>query len=460
MPQSSTAPPASNPITAAAAWNLQYRYQAQLTAHDQLASSITYNTNLAAGTGGSGGGAALGLADTDTRYTLFQALARFNATWPVLMPYLADLSASDDPTWVAAAGVFAQLVSEVVTNTTWSPPPEGLMLARSLQSVTDPYTIIDTPQNAGPERLITLAWADHESSFDGATLSVVAVNPAGVPYPNQQPGTVPDGITDLYTPDPALVNDWVSHRVEVDGLNVLAAENALAGVQVERNVIRMSSGATEYRAKDEFIYRTPLVRPTTPVTPFVDYVQPIDVASLPNQGISQGCPTTTTPAGIPGLCQRIYTMMYDLLADEPTTTLLNARARAAVRAGMASREALAAAGDAGAARRVKVSCGFQYPVQSAGGVTSANPVSPLVPVSLARSFVIDGTDPAQLNDFSGLFATAVAQWASDNQVTLGPTAQSGSRFVFDITLYAELSGVNTPVLRLRTLQLALADIAV
>jgi hypothetical protein len=99
-------------------------------------------------------------------------------------------------------------------------------------------------------------------------------------------------------------------------------------------------------------------------------------------------------------------------------------------------------------------------VQSAGGVTSANPVSPLVPVSLARSFVIDGTDPAQLNDFSGLFATAVAQWASDNQVTLGPTAQSGSRFVFDITLYAELSGVNTPVLRLRTLQLALADIAV
>jgi hypothetical protein len=93
-------------------------------------------------------------------------------------------------------------------------------------------------------------------------------------------------------------------------------------------------------------------------------------------------------------------------------------------------------------------------------VVSANPVSPLVPVVLARSFMIDGTVPAQLGDFSGVYATAVAGWAADNQVTLGPAAQAGARLVFDVTLYAQISGLNTPVLRLRSLQLALTDIAV
>ena len=62
--------------------------------------------------------------------------------------------------------------------------------------------------------------------------------------------------------------------------------------------------------------------------------------------------------------------------------------------------------------------------------------------------------------FSGVFATALASWAAGNSVTLGPTAQAGAQFVFDITLYAQISGLNTPVLRLRTLQLALSDIAV
>ncbi|HET7234001.1 MAG TPA: hypothetical protein VFJ16_28575 [Longimicrobium sp.] len=451
---------AQNPITAAAAWYLQYQYQAQLTARDQLASSVTYNTNLSAGSGGSGGMNAMALAEAETLYTLFEALARFSATWPVLMPVLGNL---DDPNWAAAAGVFAGLVNEVVRNTTWTPPPppppQTLMLARSLASVTDPYTIIDRVQNSGPQRLITLTWNEQESSFPSATLSIVAVDPAGVEYPNQVPGTIPGGITDLYTPVPELVNDWVSHRVEVDGLNVLAAENALAGVQVERNVIRMGAGGNEYVAKGEFIYRTPLVRATQPVTPFVDYPDPIDVASLPLQG--GDCPTATTPPGIPGLCQRIYAMMYALLADEPTSNLLAAQARARANEARArANKAGAQADEAGAPRRVKVSCGFRYPVSSAGGVVSANPVSPVVPVSLARSFVIDGTRAAQLSDFSGLFATAIAQWAADNQVTLGPAAQGGSQFVFDITLYAQISGVNTPVLRLRTLWLALTAIAV
>ncbi|HEU4885759.1 MAG TPA: hypothetical protein VFT45_26220 [Longimicrobium sp.] len=439
--------PGNNPLTAAAAWHLLYRYQVQLTPHDRIASAITYNTNLTTSPSGGGGQNSTLLTADEQLWTLFQSLARFSATYAVLQPVLADLS-EGNTYWAGAAQSFASLVQGVVTNTTWNPLPT-LMAARALANVTDSYTITDVAQGPG-QQLITLTWAERESSFDGASLSIVAISPqTGEAYPNQRAGTVPNGITDAYSPQPPLVDDWVIHQVEVDGLNVLAAENALSGVQVQRNVITMESGGTAYTAQAEFIYNTPMVRATQPITPFVDNADPINVATLPNQGIGTGCPTTTTPPGIPGLCQRIYTLMYDLLVDDAGEQLVAAQ----LLAGMAE--------DDGAPRRVKVACSYQYRVAAAGGVpTSLNPVSPLVPVVLARSFVIDGTQPDQLSGFSGAFATAAAGWAADNGVTLGTGAQAGSQFVFDITLYAQISGLNTPVLRLRNLQLALADIKV
>jgi hypothetical protein len=190
---------------------------------------------------------------------------------------------------------------------------------------------------------------------------------------------------------------------------------------------------------------TPIVSATQPITPFVDNLTPIDVATLPNQGIGGGCPQAPPP-GVNSLCQRIYTLMYDLLADNVTLASLSG---ARLSAGL----------DDQAPRRMKMACSFQYPVRSAGGVVSANPVSPLVPVVLARSFLIDGSDPAQLSELSGFYAQAVAGWAASNDIKFGGDAQSGAQLVFDITLYAELSGLNTPVLRLRTLQLKTADVA-
>ncbi|WP_420130415.1 hypothetical protein [Longimicrobium sp.] len=434
--------PSGNPLVDAAAWHLLYQYQTQLTVHDQITTAITYNTNLSASGGGGGDQSSLkGLADPVTYYTLFESLARFSATFAVISPVLTDLTNAN---WQAAATVFGGLVQDVVRNTTWTPLPSAMFMASRLATVTDSYTVVEVPQSTSGDdttSLITLTWAEYESSFAGASLSIVAVSPqTGQPYPGQTPGTVTDGITTLYT---APTSDWVIHQLEVDGLNVLAAENALTGVQVQRNLIVMGA----YAAKDEYVYNTPMVRATQPVTPFVDNDAPIDVAKLPNQGVGTGCPTTTTPPGIPGLCARIYTLMYDLLVADAGESLARAHA-------------LAGMDDAGAPRRVKVSCGFQYPVASASGLPSANPVMPLVPVALARSFVIDGTQPDQLSDFSGAFATAAAQWAESNAVTLGSQAQTGARFVFDITLYAQISGLNTPVLRLRNLQLALTDIAV
>lgn len=438
-----------NPLTAAAAWHYTYRYQAQLTAHDRLINRITYNTDLSATGGGSQAANKMTDAEGDQFYSLFEALARFNATYAVLQPILSDLGNAN---WAEAAASFSSLVTGVVTNTTWNPLPAALALTR-LEEITDRYDITDklvsTSANAST-RIITLTWSPDqgESSFTDAKLSIEAIGLDGKPYPNQVTGTIENGITDTYVPDPPLVDNWIIHQLDVDNLNVLAAENALTGAQVERNLIEMNSpdGST-WTSQAEFIYMTPNVRPTQPFTPFVDNNEPIDIAALPNQGISTGCPPVSTTQGEPGLCQRIYTMLYDLLGDPDVLASLH--------------EAMNSdTGTESAERRVKLSCGFQYPMaETSGGTGGPKQINPLYPVVLARTFLVDGAQTGQLNDLALLLAEQIETWSTDN-VTFGTDAQpAGGKFIFDITLYAQLSGLNTPVLRLRNLQLELKDIS-
>jgi hypothetical protein len=430
----------TNPLTAAAAWHYAYSYQAQLTVHDQIVTAITYNTNL---NSSSGTNALAANAEADEQlYTLFQALARFTAAYAVLQPVLNDLTRSN---WKDAANAFASLVTEVVSNTDWNPvPPNALAFGSQLTYVTDSYDVTDLPQQGDQQQLITLTWTPEqgESSWPNATLSVVAMGTDGNVLPGKE-GAITDGITYLYTPPAASTDDWVIHQIEVDSLNVLMAENALSSVQIERNLIELKApDQTVWESQTEFIYMTPVVSSSQPVTPFVDNSTPVNVAQLPNQGASSACPPSPS-----SLCQRIYTMMSDLLGDqEHVSALLAAKAQANQ--------------DDTALRRVKVACSYQYPFTAAGGgVIDPEPISPLVPVALARSFEIDGNQPGQLNEFAALYTEAIKTWSGLNGVTFGPNSQpAGAQLVFDITLYAQLSGLNTPVLRLRSLQLKLTDI--
>jgi hypothetical protein len=426
-----------NPLIEAAAWHYLAQYQAYLTEHDQVLGQITYNTNLNAAQ--SKNADTLLLGDNEA-YTLFQSLARFTAAYAVLQPILTTPA---DPNWAAAATAFSTLVDTVVNNIDWN-PPTAKALGGTLQNITDNYIVTDLP--SGSQRQITLTWAPQqgESSFGDVTLSIEAIGPDGSPYPNQTPGTVPNGITDTYNPVPPLPDPWVTHRLEVDSLNVLSAENALIGIQIERNLIKVPSGGTDYTPNNEFVYLTPLVRPSQPVTPFVDNSEPIDVIALPNQGASTGC-GSTSPAV---LCQRVYTILNDLIGDTTqVSSLVAARTRSLLES---------AYQDTTAIRRVKMACGFQYPVTPVNGKA---PITPRIPVVLARSFEIDGSQPSQISEFASLYSAAIQTWSANNQVTFGTNAApAGGQFIFDITLYAQLSGLNTPVLRLRNLQLDLTDI--
>jgi hypothetical protein len=425
----------SNPFIEAAAWHYIYEYQAQLTAHDQLLTTVTYNTDLSA----SGTGQPGPLADSDQAFTLFQALARFSAAFTVLQPVLQDLKNSN---WARAIGDFAELVTAVVNNTTWN--DVSMAAVARLANVVDRYTVTDLAQENSNERLITLTWdaAQGESHFAGVQLAIWALDPNGNRYRNQQQGTIDLGITDRYDPVPPIDGDWVTHQVVVKSLSVLVEENALAGMQIERNVISLPGpGDKTWQTMAEFIYKTPLVRPSQPVTPFVDSDQPIDVAQLPGQGQATGC-GSTSPAN---LCQRIYTMMSDLLTDPDQLPVLR---QAQMAAGMSD----------DVVRSVQVACNLRYPLAEGSGATA---IEVDVPILFARSFSIDVTQPEPLNAFASAFAGAIEGWSTPNGVSFGSNAQpAGGMLVFDVTLYAELSSVNTPVLRLRNVQLKLPDVEV
>ncbi|QAY75870.1 hypothetical protein [Sphingosinicella sp. BN140058] len=430
----------ANPIAAHSQWDYSYVYQAFLAAQDRINSAITYNTDLSVAAPPSN--RAVGAGGGITVFDLFGALARANAVIDAIRPVL---QVPTDPNWKDAVQALADSVVEVTANSTWNPLPSALATA-PLTQVTDSYVITDAGE--GTTQTIMLTWpaAQGESSFAGVSLSLSALDPASAtlqPYPGQT-STTSSTALQVVVPNAPLGRLGVVQQVTANDLNVLAAENALAAVQVERNLISLEGAdQQEWEVVPKFIYKTAQVRPSQPVTPFIDVVAPIDVATLPNLGTGPSCPSATAAS----LCQRVYTILANLLADpEQSTALL---------------EAYQAAGaTAGASRRMKMSCALRFPLAAVSGTDfDATSPSPLVPVVMARSFDIDGGDPAQLGDFASLFAQAIDAWATQNAIIYGSQSEPpGAKLVFDATLYAALSGVDTPVLRFTSLELALTDI--
>ncbi len=428
-------PPSANPLADESVWDYVFTYQAMLAAQDQINSAITYNTDLRPPPARN----KLAL-DASVNYSLFQALARFSAVYGRIQGILPTLT---DPNWGAAIGAFADSVGEVVGNTNWMFVPH-LTAGEGLVKVTDSY-VITQQQTDQTTRLITLQWpaAQGQSHFQNVTLSVLALDPTSADFPNlasafPEQGSVsqpPANSSEFQVKDAPPDGLGAAHRVEVHGLNVLAAENTIAAIQIERNLITLNGpGGTPYQVVSEFVYTTAQVRPTQPVTPYIDNVPPpyINVASL-----GQGSPAP--------LSLHVLTVMTDLLADPvQSVSLLKAHEAAGV--------------TSGTTRRVKVACSYQFPIPAVAGGADTS-INPLIPVVLARSFDIDGHDPAQLGDFAALFADAIAGWAKDNAIVFGANAvPAGASLVFDITLYAGLSGGNVPVLRFDNLQLNLTDI--
>jgi hypothetical protein len=407
-------------LQAAAQWVYSLRYQAQLFAQDQLGAYITWNTVVPSTAAQL---QSQGLTGEQTIYTLFQALCRFSAAYPILQPMLVpgNQYLSD------AASTFAQLVADVVNNSDWNPPPQADDLGAALEAITDAYVVDDQAQS-GNARQITLTWTSQQSSMPGGTVSIVGVAPDGTVYPGQQSTPIQDGLQDAYTANPPIQDSYVSHLLTVQGIDVLTAENARAAVQVERNLITLD-GAT---VQAEFVYMTPYVEAPQPVTPFLDNQAPINMATL--LGVAPGTACSSTSQA--NLCQRLNTLLMNLLT-------------------------ISSGSGSSSYHRLKLACSFAYPLTSAAGMpAAANPLTPLIPVVFARSFdILDSEMADQVGAFSAQFASAIEAWTSANAITFGgASVPAGGQLIFDVTLFAQLSGNSKPLLRLRNLQLALTDI--
>ncbi|MGA1797287.1 hypothetical protein VH567_00730 [Sphingomonas sp. 4RDLI-65] len=440
----SAASQAANPIAAHAQWDYGYTYQAFLAAQDRIGTTVTYNTDLSATRSGPPSLRATG----DTIYTLFEALARATAVIDAVRPVLQTPAAAN---WTDAVAAFAQSVAEVAANSDWNPSTVVATRVLALTRITDSYVVTDAvdtdPADPAATQTITLAWTSEqgESSYSGVTLALTALDPAATlqPYPGQTSTTSATALV-VTVPNAPIAPLGVVQQIAVQALNVLAAENALASVQVERNLITLTaSDQSPWQVVPAFVYKTAQVRPSQPVTPFIDVATAVDIASLPNLGSGAACSSASGSS----LCQRIYTLMVNLLADPDQAAALRGAYRAA-----------GAAPDA--RRRMTMGCAFRFPMPAVSRTAyDTSSLRPLVPIVLARSFDIDGQDPAQLGDFATLFAQAIDQWASANAVAYGSGSEpAGAQLVFDTTLYAALSGVDTPVLRFTALTLALTDI--
>jgi len=246
-------------------------------------------------------------------------------------------------------------------------------------------------------------------------------------------GTTADGCQKV-TYEAPISETFVTHQIEVDCLSVLLTENALAGVQLARNAELLGA-----EPQGEFIYKTPLVRFTQPVTPFIDNATPVDV---PNQVQKPDPPT---------LANWIDALLEKLLADAGD---LKAIAALFKTGGLGTGEGAPA--DEAITRRLKMETRFAYPLPSVAGGSEDSPFAPRVPVVLARSFEIQVNDGGTaIQTFSDEYAAGIEAWTTARGIVLGTDDPPGVRLAFDVTLYGQLSKTEIPVLRLRDLRLPL-----
>ena len=325
----------------ATSWHLDYQYQARLTVHDQIWTTVRYNTDLSA-SGGSSLDAALG----EERYTLFQALARFIAVYGVIGPQILDLQPSTPPDVVRA---FAAAVATVASNSDWT--EEAAALRVGLTTVEDEFVVTDVVESeSGGMATRKITMCPGTSIVYEALVQIEPFNPAAQPTgaraarPIAARSSDTDGCQTVIYEAPAS-ETFVTHQIEVDCLSVLVTENALAGVQLARNAELLGA-----KPQKEYIYRTPLVRFTQPVTPFIDNATPVDV---PSQVQRPNPPTLAN--WIDALLEKLLANTGDL---EAVAALLD-MGRIATASGAPANEAIY--------RRLKMETRFAYPLATVGG---------------------------------------------------------------------------------------------
>lgn len=427
-------------------WIYTSTYQARLSAADEITLNLIYNTG---GTTQTADTIKTG-NDTKVTYTLFEALMRFQSGYQILQPQMSPIT-KDTPIDVLTA--FAALVTQLANNSDWVPKAEMVMGSNEPLYTLEQDLVTDRKNDNNDERLITLTpdpLALPPNPWIGDKC-ITALDPATMkPYQGEDESCSTSGqkvVTHSYTPVPPLNSNFVTHQVRVKGLTTLLYENGNSGIGVRRNA-SLYPDDTVF-SNPEFIYQTPIVALTNPLTPFVD--NPTTVAIFPTV-VSQpqldlGDYIRLTLEAMMGLTE---TKPELLTQSEGTASPAN--------------------------RRLKIDARYGFPIGSPSESSGeADYFLPLYPVLLVRSFdlPVDGLQEAlkkwvgQSGD-SGTYgikpyAAVLAEGLQNLGLQVGQPSSpdappAGAILVLDVTLYSQLnSGSNQlPLLRLSDLRLQLS----
>jgi hypothetical protein len=432
-------------------WIYTSTYQARLSAADEITLNLIYNT------GGSTQSANMLNAaegDTEKTYTLFEALTRFQSGYEILQPQMSPIT---ENTPVDVLTAFATLVTQLANNSDWLPQTDLLGGGSGTPAFTlEQDVVTDRKNENGDERLITLTpdpLAEPPNPWVGDKC-ITALDPATMkPYLDEAESCSASGekiVTHTYTPVPPLTSNFVTHQVKVKGLTTLLYENGNSGIGVRRNASLYPDD--KVFSNPEFIYQTPIVALTNPLTPFVDNPTPVEIypTVVSQTNLDLGDYIRLTLEAMMGISEADTGLLTE---NEGTTALAN--------------------------RRLKIDARYGFPIGSPSGTGSETDYFlPLYPAVLVRSFdlPVDGLQDAlkqwvgQSGDpgVNGVkpYAAVLADWLQNSGLPLGQPASpdappQGAILVFDVTLYSQLnSGANQlPLLRLSDLRLQLSVVA-
>jgi len=189
------------------------------------------------------------------------------------------------------------------------------------------------------------------------------------------------------------------------GFDVLAHENAWAGVKLYRNLILVQGRKTN----PQFVYQTPAVRFANPAAPLIDH---FDVLPLVVESTLADC------------LSRFFTELFHVDPDSPL------------------------AGE----RQIKLTCRYGYSIAGdtpllQDELVASLPLlhSPEQAFDLARDW-----DPNRPESYVNRLANALKAWFEKHQ-----PATDGGRFQIDLSVFAALNQSNLPVLRLRDIRIGL-----
>ena len=211
-------------------------------------------------------------------------------------------------------------------------------------------------------------------------------------------------LPDLHRTD-MLTRSFLFEGDDGGGFDVLAHENAWAGVKLYRNLILVQGRETN----PQFVYQTPAVRFVNPAAPLIDH---FDVLPLAVESTLVVC------------LRRFFIELFHIDPDSPP------------------------AGE----RQIKLTCRYGYSIAGDTPLLQDDLVAslPLLHSPEQAFNLFWDWDPNRPGSYVNRLANALDSWFQKHQ-----PATDGGRYQIDLSIFAVLNQSNLPVLRLRDIRIGL-----